>query len=191
VPGSSTPATSPPPIRSRCPGGPGSGEIVVSAGGGAVGRPLLEAAVAARALSRRAGTCTWRVLTGTAGVPLPVTGEGIVAEVNRTDFTTLLANCAVSVSQCGYNTVTDLLATGARAVVVPFEGVGETEQVERARRLAARGMAVVVAEAALTPAALAAAVDRAFELPSPAALGLDLDGAATSARLLEERVRDG
>ncbi len=31
----------------------------------------------------------------------------------RSDFTALLANCALSISQGGYNTVTELLATAA------------------------------------------------------------------------------
>ena len=51
-----------------------------------------------------------------------------VCERVRDDFTTLLRNCAVSVSQAGYNTTLEILDAGARAVLVPFAGGAETEQ---------------------------------------------------------------
>jgi len=171
----------------RGPGEAGHGEVVVSAGGGAVGAHLLAAAAGARKLSHGAGHLTWRLLAGEAGhagAALPAPAEGIVVEGNRGDFATLLANCAVSVSQAGYNTVTDLLVAGTRAVLVPFAGQGETEQTDRAGRLAERGLATVVAEAALSPATLAEAVDAALAGPPPDVSGIDLDGTATSARLL-------
>jgi len=60
-------------------GDAGAGEVLVSAGGGAVGRRLLETAVAARALSRLKDR-PWRVLAGlnaedTGGLE----GEGVIA----------------------------------------------------------------------------------------------------------------
>ncbi len=177
----------------RTSGGPGSDEVIVSVGGGAVGERLLAAAAAARPLSRLAAALTWRLLAGDAGLARHdlKPQSGLVIEPNRADFPALLANCAVSVSQAGYNTVTDLFAAGARAVLVPFAGQGETEQSERANHLARKGLAVVVAEDRLDPAALAAAVDEALALPSLSPGMLDLDGAAASARLLEAWVRHG
>ncbi len=71
----------------------------------------------------------------------------------RDDFAALLAGCRVSVSQAGYNTVLDILAARARAVLVPFAAERETEQLLRAERLAARGAAELVRESELTPAA--------------------------------------
>jgi predicted glycosyltransferase len=76
-------------------------------------------------------------------------------------------------------------------VVVPFEGDGgEREQALRAERLAAAGRLTQLREAELTPARLAAAVDRALA-PDPAAgaaqagsAKLNLAGVATSARVL-------
>jgi len=168
----------------------GRGEVVVSAGGGAVGEHLLRAALAARAHARRAGG-TWRLL---AGPNLPAgrlaalragAGDGVIVEPARADFTALLARCAASVSQCGYNTVMDLLRVRARAVVVPYRGEGETEQALRAERLAAHGLARCLDESALTPQRLAAVVDAAAAGPAPE-VGLDLDGAARSAAAIEE-----
>ena len=165
------------------PGGAGAGEVVVSAGGGAVGAGLLAAARRARGLSRRAGGLTWRLLAGDRDDD-DRGGEGVVVEPNRADFRSVLARCAVSVSQGGYNTVVDLVAARARAVIVPYAAEGESEQTERAERLEARGAAVLLRESALSPGALARAVDRAMDLPRPAPDILDLGGAERSAALL-------
>ncbi len=144
----------------------GAGEILVSAGGGAVGAPLLRAAIGARPLTRVAEQ-PWRLI---AGPNLPEqdfraltasTGANVIVERFRGDFQALLRNCRLSVSQAGYNTVMELLAAGTRAVVVPFAEGGETEQPVRARLLADRGLLTVVAPETLTPESLAAGIDAA------------------------------
>lgn len=171
----------------------GGGEIIVSAGGGAVGAPLLEAAIRARK-STSLGQRTWRVLGGAnikdealaklAGLAAQHGQGGIVVERSRADFTTLLANCELSVSQAGYNTLMETLRARARAVVVPFAGGSETEQTLRARRFAERGLLELLEEGALAPHALAAAIDRAAGRPRPGPGAIDLDGARRSAVLI-------
>ena len=165
-----------------------AGGVLVSAGGGAAGRALLEAALAAR----RAGCLAdlpWRVIAGTnlpesdfaalrASAP-----AGVVVERFRDDFAALLRACRVSVSQAGYNTVLDLLMTGARAVLVPFAAGRETEQLLRAERLAALGAAELVRECELS-ASGAASGDRTRRLASAPELVIDTGGAARSARLI-------
>ena len=161
--------------------------VIVSAGGGGTGGALMRAALAARPLSPLAAA-TWRFLTGpslsdrerTALAPQP----GVVIEPARPDFRALLAAAALSVSQAGYNTVMDLLTCRTRSVLVPFSSHGQTEQALRARRLAARGWAEVVAEEELTPARLAAAIGRALANDAPRTDGIDLDGARRSAAVL-------
>lgn len=149
----------------------GTGEVLVSAGGGIVGGPLLRAALACRRLTT-AADAHWRLI---AGVNLPEeefralsaqAGAGVVAvERHRADFQTLLRNCRISVSQAGYNTVMELLQAGTRAVVVPFAEGGETEQALRARLLAERGLLTVVEPETLTPESLAAGIDAALRAP--------------------------
>lgn len=170
----------------------GAGEVIVSAGGGAVGAPLLRASILARKLTTLSDR-TWRVI---AGINLPdaeyealatlareEAGDGTVLERFRPDFPALIANCALSISQAGYNTLMDILQAGARAVVVPFAEGGETEQGLRAQLFAERGLVELVPASGLTPAAIAAAADRAARRPRmPAALA-SLDGAARSAAL--------
>ncbi|MBP2293911.1 glycosyltransferase family protein [Azospirillum rugosum] len=173
----------------------GTGEVIVSVGGGAVGLPLLRAALGARALESLGGSLAdapWRLLAG-PDVPEDAVRAlaaeappGVVVERARPDFPALLRRCRLSISQAGYNTVLDLLQAGCRAVVVPFAAGSETEQATRARLLEGRGRLVVVEEAGLTPQTLADGVARALALPPPPAIPLRLDGAAATARLLTE-----
>ena len=167
--------------------GPGEGEVVVAAGGGAVGGALLRTAIDARPLSELA-EAPWRLITGpnlpaaerAALQPPP----GITVEVLRDDYRELLARAALSVSQAGYNTVMDILVSGTRAVLVPFSAGGETEQGLRARLLAERGRVQIVEEASLSPESLAAAIGRAAGGPAPAAADFALDGARRTARII-------
>ena len=177
-----------------CPGGPdspGAGEVVVSAGGGAVGLQLLQTAIAARPLSGLRDD-PWRILVGVKVDEAEFqalraeAGPGVTVERARSDFPSLLMNCKLSISQGGYNTMMEVLRAGCRAVAVPYAGGIETEQTLRARLLAARGALKVVDEAGLDPAALAAAADAAMAGPPVAAAGLDTDGAATTARLVRQ-----
>jgi predicted glycosyltransferase len=180
--------------------GVGRGEVLVSAGGGAVGAPLLWAALRARPLSSVRDR-TWRLI---AGPNLPQAdfdavaadlSTGVILERFRSDFQNLLRNCHVSLSQAGYNTILDVLQAGARAVVVPFAAGGETEQALRARILAERGLVQVVdAEALGGPdggVLLAQAIDRALEGPVPVLGALALDGARQAAECVAGFARHG
>lgn len=170
-----------------------AGEVLVSAGGGAVGARLLETAIRSRRMTPLAGR-TWRVITGAnlgqdafgslAALARDEGGPGVVLQRFRADFRSLLAACALSVSQAGYNTLMDVLAAGARAVVVPFSGGGETEQRLRARLFAERGLIEALDEDDLAPESLAAAIARALERPAPRTDAVDLDGARASAALI-------
>jgi predicted glycosyltransferase len=170
-------------------GSAGAGEVLVSAGGGAVGQRLLEVAIAARPLTSLRDR-TWRVIGGINAADFPGlqkrAGDGVVVERFRNDFTLLLRNCVLSVSQGGYNTVLEALQAGARAVVVPFASAIEAEQTLRATLMAERGLLEVVEQARLTPAVLAAAIERAAARPRPSPGDIDLGGARRSAELLRQ-----
>jgi predicted glycosyltransferase len=168
-------------------------EIVVSAGGGAVGLGLLTAALAARARSRF-GHLRWRVLAG-PNIPagdferlLRDAGPGALVERSRKDFGALLERSLVSVSQAGYNTVLDVLRSGARPVLVPYAEHGETEQRTRARRLRELGFALVIDEPEVTPEALARTIDAAASQPQWPRWDFDCDGAARSAALIADLI---
>ena len=175
-------------------GDDGTGEVIVSVGGGAVGAEVLTTALAARPLTSLA-TVPWRLLLGpdlpeaAADALRGAAGPGVIVEPARPDFPALLRRCRLSVSQAGYNTVMDVLAAGCRSVLVPFAAGKETEQTDRARLLADRGLATVVAESNLTPAVLAKAIDGAAAGPA-ATVALDAAGAEKTARLLVAAATD-
>jgi predicted glycosyltransferase len=163
------------------------GEILVSAGGGAVGGPLLQAAVEARALSAQRDR-PWRLITG-GNLPqeafdrLRAAAEGFIVERFRTDFKDLLARCRVSVSQGGYNTVLELLASRTPAVIVPFAEGGESEQTDRARLLSEKNLLRLLPATELDAKRLAYEIDHAAVMAIPS-FTINLDGAAASAALI-------
>lgn len=167
----------------------GLGEVIVSAGGGAVSEPLLRTALAAKPLSN-ARDLPWRLLCGAGigGAAMQdlqhLADPATVVEAARPDFPGLLARARLSVSQAGYNTIMDVLAAGIPGVVVPYAGGLESEQTLRARRLADRGVLHVVDEASLSPETLAAAIDRALTAPAGAVANLATNGGAETVRLL-------
>ncbi|WP_428247588.1 glycosyltransferase family protein [Ferrovibrio sp.] len=167
----------------------GRDEVLVSAGGGAVGMPLFRTAIAARPLSQ-ARDLTWRLLVSRQETAEDVAAlralapPGVIVDWARADFPSMLRHCRLSISKAGYNTVMETLAARARAVVVPFSGGDETEQALRAELLSQRGAVAALRESDATPAALAQAVDRALVMALPDKPVLDLNGAANTAALL-------
>ena len=135
------------------PGSPGHGEVVVSAGGGAVGLTLLQTAIAARAMTSLKST-RWRVLVGisvpeadfdslAAGAP-----DGVVVERARSDFPKP-GHELRAVDQPGRLQLRDGAddRRGAGRSWFPTPGGIETEQTLRAKALEARGAIHVVDEA--------------------------------------------
>jgi predicted glycosyltransferase len=171
----------------------GAGEVLVSAGGGAVGMALFDAALAARPLSL-AHAAPWRLLVSAqedAGAIAALqhrAGPDVIIEPVRPDFPGMLRHCLLSISKAGYNTVMETLGSGARAVVVPFAGGRETEQTLRAELLAQRGLLQILSEQDTSPETLARAIDRALTAPRPDPRAIRLDGAEDTARRVRELV---
>ena len=168
--------------------------VVVSAGGGLVGAPLLRAALAAQ---RRLWPRTGRPMRLIAGPFLPpAEGAALAAAAADVPGATVvpavaalgpeLDRAAASVSQCGYNTALELVRARVPALVVPYATPEEDEQRRRAARLARLGAVRVLAPERLAPAPLAAAI-AALDGFAPAPAALDLDGAEATAALLWAR----
>lgn len=166
-------------------------EVVISAGGGAMGQRLMTAALGAF----RQGVCgdlRWRFMVG-GQLPDGIRAElmtqqtpRLVVDEHRDDFRALLAGARLSVSQAGYNTVMDITVSGVRCVLVPFSGVdgSEDEQPARARLWHARAEAEVVPDVSCTAEALGDAMEAALGQPRARAVP-DLEGSAHVGRLLE------
>ena len=169
--------------------------IVVSAGGGMVGEPLLRMAIEAqRHFADEAEIETkviggpllshesWQILRSLAR------GRKRLKLVKQvSDLSGELSGAALSISQAGYNTCLDVLRARVPALLVPFERDKENEQRKRALRLQELGLVRVLAESAQTPELLAREIRNLlnFKFAAPA---LDLNGAQRSVELIESRL---
>jgi predicted glycosyltransferase len=168
--------------------------IVVSAGGGVAGEALLGMAV--EAYSHFDDPQIEMKIIGGPFLPddswnrLRVLARGkpqlsFVRHVSN--LCDELRNAAASVSQAGYNTCLDIVRAGVPALVVPVAKDNEGEQYKRALRLQHLGAVRVLREKDLSPARLAAQIRELmkFKVTTPK---LDLNGAQTSARMIESMI---
>jgi predicted glycosyltransferase len=166
-------------------------QIIVSAGGGMVGAPLFQVAIKAQPI-------LWEKLklpmTLLAGPFLPeadwlefekaaALSQGLTLIRSVPNMTELLANHSISVSQCGYNTVMDILRSGISSLVVPFAQGQEVEQSNRAARLSGLGLLCTVEAHELTAERFVSEVEKLL-IFKPNSAALDLDGAAKSADII-------
>jgi predicted glycosyltransferase len=165
-------------------------DVVVSAGGGAVGAELIRSALEASNIVD--DVSSWCLITG-PNMP-QADFDAISAQASdkvsvfrfRKDFPSLLSAAKLSVSQAGYNTVCDILRAKCRSLLIPFAVGGETEQGARAERLAKLQLAHVLQEDQISGPAMADAIRQALTLPSPDSQNLDLNGAQGTAAILHK-----
>ncbi|MDJ0783018.1 MAG: glycosyltransferase [Desulfosarcinaceae bacterium] len=167
--------------------------VVVSAGGGKVGGPLMTAAVGAfqRLVLKEELRIHMHLLTGPYGDPAALrkeaaaVGERLTIERFSDRFLQLLSAADLSVSMGGYNTTMNLLAARVpRALIWPF---GQNrEQRLRVERLQRRTPLHLLEDANLTPHALAARMATLLTSPPGPSSTVRLDGAETSARWLTD-----
>jgi len=179
------------------------GFLLATVGGGGDGRPVLEAFLGALELLPSCGAV---VLTGEfmsapdrEALHRAAAGrDGVVFRDFVPDLPDLMAAADAVVSMGGYNTTAEILAVGARAVIVPRSwrsgehgargktGV-DAEQLVRAEGLARLGAVRMVDPRTLTPAGLAAEIREAASQSAPTLpKEIQLQGAAQVAdRLLE------
>ena len=169
--------------------GDGSNEVLVSAGGSATGLDILTAAIATKPLSIFKDL-QWRILVSPS-IDEPHldelkrrAGEGISIERNRPDFSELVKRARLSISQAGYNTITDILNSTAAAVVIPYAEADEMEQTMRAQKLQHLGRLVMLQQNELSPANLASAIEQADRQKS--SLEVNLSGAGNSANMITQ-----
>jgi predicted glycosyltransferase len=154
--------------------------VLVSAGGGGHGAPLLEAALAARAHLPELHGEPWTLIAGPFAPSLPQSQDGVEILGSVAGLPARLAAARLAIARGGYNTVIETVAAGTPLVIAPYVRDGEMEQAQRACAFAARGLAIALRPGRLTPAALAAAARAALTLPP--AQRPALDGALRSAR---------
>ena len=169
-----------------------SKSIVVSAGGGAVGLNLYKQSLSVA--ENFDVDFQWYFLIGhnirhTDFDQLCTHRKSnIQVERNREDFFNLLCRASVSISQGGYNTTMDILRSGIQAIVIPFEGSGETEQLTRTQKLANTSQIQMIREKELTFESLDGKLRQALTPVSDSALtvtpAINLDGADRVAEII-------
>ena len=115
--------------------------------------------------------------------------RGVILERNRKDFRQLLSQSTLSVSQVGYNTALDILASGVKAVLVPFRSDTQREQAIRGRVFADARLGVMVENHERSPERLARAMDSACDLEAQS-IDWMLDGAGVTASFISRQLRD-
>ncbi len=170
--------------------------IVVSAGGGLVGETLLRTAIQAYDLLRTPGKPEMRVIGGPflpeqswltlEDMALEKKGISLVRSVP--DLGVELRNASASISQCGYNTAMDILRSRVPALVVPFNGERQDEQMKRARRLQRLGALRVLEPERFDAQNMAKEIEALLQF-QPNAVQLDMNGAENSAQFLKDLLR--
>ena len=167
-------------------------DILCTAGGGGFGFKLLQTAIETACLSPW-DTKKWCLATGPHMTPEESNHLRDKVPPNVT-LVELLPNLVghmkkaeLSISQCGYNTAMDVLAahgsSQCRAVFVPYDIEGQTEQLRRAQLLSNKGFAINVPQSELTPETLSKALTDAAKLERVEHQS-QFDGIAKSARIV-------
>ena len=166
--------------------------IVVSAGGGIAGEPLLRTAIEALDYLQDDTEVEMKVIAGPflsdeSWRALRSLAQGrnklrLVRQVS--DLCGELCGATVSISQAGYNTCLDVLRAKVPAILVPFAKENEDEQRKRALRLQDLGAVRVLEQNDLTPMLLAAEIRKSMKAKF-ATPELDLNGAENAAALIE------
>ena len=166
--------------------------IVVSAGGGIAGEPLLRLAIEAHEYLQEDPEIEMKVIAGPFLSEESWRALRVLARNRKQlrlvrqvpDLCGELGGAAVSISQAGYNTCLDVLRAKVPSILIPFAKEDEDEQRRRALRLQDLGAVKVIEQKDLTAEQLAAEIRPLMNsrLTTPA---LDLNGAENSATLIE------
>jgi predicted glycosyltransferase len=171
--------------------------IVVSAGGGLVGEALLRTAIQAYEFLRAPDKPEMRVIGGPfipeeswqALEEIAREKQGISLVRSVPDLGVELRSAAASISQCGYNTAMDILRSRVSALVVPFSGEKQDEQMNRARRLEHLGALRVLDPERLDAQTLATEIKTLLRFQS-SAIELNMNGVENTAQLLKDLVQE-
>ena len=168
-----------------------NGPIVVSAGGGHYGFPLLSTAIEAHALVSETEQVAMKVVAGPflpeaqwRDLHAAIDGRrGVTLLRSVPDLYSEVAQARASVSQCGYNTAMEMIQAQVPALVVPFAKDGEDEQLKRARRLETLRAMRVLEQKDMTPTRLAEEMKALLDF-KPRTTHLNFDGARRSNQIL-------
>ncbi|NKB53688.1 MAG: glycosyl transferase [Rhizobiaceae bacterium] len=166
-------------------------DVIVSAGGGAFGGELLATALNA---AKQRSDWSWCLSSGPNldADQFRSLADSCPPHVTLTrylpDLAEQMKQARLSISQCGYNTAMDALAahrdSACRAVFVPYDTEGQSEQLRRAEILQKGGYAICLPQSSLTEERLLQSCEQALKLDR-VDHQIDFDGVNNSAKLLQ------
>lgn len=170
--------------------------ILASIGGGRVGYELLACAVEASEITGK--TLPYRMLIFT-GPYLPdeqflqlqemiKRRPNIILRRYTAHFLSYMEKADLSISMAGYNTCMNILATGVRALVLPFTGGENNEQTIRADKLEALRIVTVIRPHELQPDRLAEKIVQCLKKEQVTST-LDLHGVEKTAVFLTDLLK--
>ena len=168
-------------------------EIIVSIGGGRVGKELIDCAIAAANLLAQNLPCRMHIVTGPhfpdedfLRLQTRITASpSFSLERFTPNFPAYLRRADLSISMAGYNTCMDILSAGVRAIVFPFTGNNNQEQTMRAQKLEKTGAVKVIHQ--LKAENLASLITQTLSAPAPNAnFNLNMHGAEATAKIISE-----
>ncbi len=168
-------------------------EIIVSIGGGRVGKELIDCAIAAAQLLPQNLSYRMRIVTGPhfpdedfLSLQTRLTANpDFSVERFTPNFPAYLRRADLSISMAGYNTCMDILSAGVRAIVFPFTGNNNQEQTMRAEKLEKVGAVKVIHQ--LKAENLASLITQSLSAPpTNLKFNLDMQGAEATAKIISE-----
>lgn len=161
--------------------------IIVSQGGGEIGLNLLRAAIETAPLLQQYHfviVCSSRATaTERADLQARVSSSNVEVVSFLADFQEQLIHAPLSISLGGDNTLMDVISTRTKALAFPY--MGNSEQVLRIQKLAAKGFIGQLDLEDLVPARLSMKIEAALKQPYPQKT-LMLDGAKVMSRQVKE-----
>jgi predicted glycosyltransferase len=168
-------------------------KILVSVGGGRFGHELLESIAKTAPILAQSLPHHIYLFTG------PFAPESLFQSLQQSAadcpnltvrrYTTCLLDYMqqsdLSISMGGYNTTMNVLATGARSLMLPFTGNGDKEQEIRATKLAEQGILELLSSEDLIPEMMAKKIISALKTV-PALAKFDLQGVQKTSVFLRE-----
>ncbi len=171
-------------------GEPPAAPIVVTAGGGADGQPILSTVIDALRRLPRDEVDGSLVVTGPFmsrpdrdALRERAEAHGLRVERFRHDLARCVASARLVVTMAGYNTLGEAARLGVRTLVIPRPGPS-AEQRMRARLFLDRGLVTRVVRADASPGEIATAIEASLDAPAPAARLPEPDGRERVARVL-------
>jgi len=170
--------------------------ILISVGGGRFGHELLECVIQTASILAAHLPHHFYMFTGPF-MPDEKLHELQQMAVGRSNLTvrrytsqliSYMKKADLSISMAGYNTTMNILTTGVRAMILPFTGNDDQEQITRAQKLEQLGVVEIIHPDELQPARFAQKVINCLEKEQNC-ISFDVQGVQNTASFLKQLVQ--